>query len=71
LLQARGAVRCVVLDTTQVFVNCPFRDAPVDVVPGIFGRDVVSKIPVLVYFLTTPAILLAVTASVPTAIVTS
>jgi len=55
----------------QVFVNCSLRGAPVDAVPGVFGRDVVSKIPVLVYFLTTPVILLAIAASVPTAIVTS
>jgi len=51
-------------------MNCSLRGAPVDTVPGVFGRDVVSKIPVLVYFLTTPAILLAVTASIPTAVVT-
>ena len=63
-------MRGVVLNATQVFVHCSFRGAPVDVVPGVFGRDVVSKIPVLVYFLTTTAILLAVTASIPTAIVT-
>ena len=67
--QARGAVRCIVLNTAQVFVNCSLHGAPVDAVPGVFGRDVVSKNPVLVYFLTTPAILLAVAASVPTAIV--
>jgi hypothetical protein len=63
-------VRCIILDTAQVFVDCSLRGAPVDAVPGIFGRDVISKIPVLVYFLTTPAILLAVTASIPTAVVT-
>jgi len=51
-------------------VDCHFCGAPVDAVPGVLGRDFVSKIPVLVYFLTTPAILLAVTASVPTAVVT-
>jgi len=51
-------------------VNCSLRGAPVDAVSGVFGRDIVSKIPVLVYFLTTPVILLAVATSVPTAIVT-
>jgi hypothetical protein len=50
-------------------VNCSLRGAPVDTVPGVFGRDVVSKIPVLVYFLTTPAILLVVTVSIPTVVV--
>jgi len=45
-------------------------DAPVDAVPGVLGRDVVSKIPVLVYFLTMPTILLAVAAGVPTTVVT-
>jgi len=54
----------------QVFVNCSLHGALVDAVPIVFGRDIVSKIPVLVYFLTTPAILLEVAASVPTAIVT-
>ena len=52
------------------FSSLKLRGAPVDAVPGVLGRDIVSKIPVLVYFLTTPAILLAVAASVPTAIVT-
>jgi len=47
-------------------VHCSLRGAPVDAVPGVFGRDVVSKIPVLVYFLITPAILLAVASGVPT-----
>ena len=65
-----GTVRCIVLNATQVFVNYSLRGAPVDAVPGVFGRDIVSEIPVLVYFLTTPAILLAVAASIPTAIVT-
>jgi len=51
-------------------VNCSLRGTPVDAVPGVFGRDIVSKISVLVYFLTTPAILLAVATSVPSAIVT-
>jgi len=64
-------VRCIILNATQVFVDCSLRGAPVDAVPGVFGRDVVSKIPVLVYFLTTPAILLAVAAGVPTTVVTS
>ena len=63
-------MRCIVLNAPQVFVNCSLYGAPVDAVPGVFGRDIVSKIPVLVYFLTTPAILLVVAASVPTAIVT-
>jgi len=51
-------------------VDCSLRSAPVDAVSGVFGRDVVSKIPVVVYFLTTPAILLAMAVSIPTAIVT-
>ena len=63
-------MRCIVLNTAQVFVNCSLRGAPVDAVPGVFWRNVVSKIPVLVYFLTTPAILLVVTGSIPTAVVT-
>jgi hypothetical protein len=63
-------VCCIIFDTTQVFVDCSLRGAPVDAVSGVFGRDVVSKIPVLVYFLTTPMILLAATASIPTAIAT-
>jgi len=62
-------VRSVVLNATQVFVHRSLRGAPVDAVPGVLGRDVVSKIPVLVYFLTTPTILLAVTAGVPTTVV--
>jgi len=63
-------VRCIVLNATQVFVNCSFRGAPVYAVPGVFGRDIVSEIPMLVYFLTTPVILFAVAASVLTTIVT-
>ena len=59
-------MRGIVLNAPQVFVHRSFRGAPVDAVPGVFGRDVVSKIPVLVYFLTTPMILLAATASMPT-----
>jgi len=51
-------------------VDFSLRGTPVDAVSGIFGRDVVSKIPVLVYFLTTPVILVAATASIPTAIST-
>jgi len=51
-------------------VHCSFRGAPVDAVPGVLGRDVVSKIPILVYFLTTPTILLVVAAGVPTTVVT-
>jgi len=51
-------------------MNYPLRGASVDAVSGVYGRDIVSDIPVLVYFLTTPAILLALAASVPTAIVT-
>jgi len=54
----------------QVFVHRSLRGVPVDAVPGVLGRDVVSKIPVLVYFLTTPTILLAVAAGVPTTVVT-
>jgi hypothetical protein len=61
---------CIVFNTTQVFVDRSLCGAPVDAVSGVFGRDVVSKIPVLVYFLTTPVILLAMAASIPTAIVT-
>ena len=61
---------CIVFNTTQVFVDCSLRGAPVDAVSGVFGRDVVSKIPVLVYFLTTPVILLAMAASIPTVIAT-
>jgi len=63
-------VRCIVLDTAQVFVDGTLRSAPIDAVPGIFGRDVIAKIPVLVHFLTAPAILLAVTVGIPTTIVT-
>jgi len=51
-------------------VDCSLRGAPVDAVSGVFGSDVVSKIPVLVYFLTTPVILLAVAAGIPTTVVT-
>jgi len=61
---------CIVLDTAQVFVDCSLCGAPVDVVPSIFGRDVVPEIPVLVYFVTASAVLLAVTVRVPTTIVT-
>jgi len=63
-------VCCIVFNTTQVFVDCSLRGTPVDAVSGVFMRDVVSKIPVLVYFLTTPVILLAMAASIPTAIAT-
>ena len=56
---------CIVLDTAQVFVDCSLCGAPVDAVPGIFERDVVPEIPVLVYFLTASVVLLAVTVSVP------
>jgi len=62
-------VRCIVLDTAQVFVDCSLCGVPVDAVPGIFERDVVPEIPVLVYLLTASAVLLAVTVSVPTTIV--
>jgi hypothetical protein len=50
-------------------VGCSLCGTPVDAVPGIFGRDVVPEIPVLVYFLTASAVLLTVTVSVPTTIV--
>jgi len=60
----------IVLNATQVFVHRSLRGAPVDAVLGVLGRDVVSKIPVLVYFLTTPTILLAVATGVPTTVVT-
>jgi len=63
-------VCCIIFDTTQVFVDCSLRGALVDAVSGVFGRDVVSKIPMLVDFLTTPMILLAATASIPTTIAT-
>jgi len=62
-------VCCIVLNASQVFVCRSFRSAPVDAVAGILGRDVVAQIPVLVYFLTTPAPLLAVTARVLTMVV--
>jgi len=51
-------------------MDCSLRGAPVDAVSGVFVRDVVSKVPVLVYFLTTPVILLAMAASIPTVIAT-
>ena len=63
-------MRGIVLNALQVFVHRPFRGAPVDAVSGILGRDVVSLIPVLVYFLATPTILLAVAAGVPTTVAT-
>ena len=63
-------MRCIILNATRVFVDRSLRSPLVDAVPGVVGRDVVSKIPVLVYFLTTPAILLAVAAGVPTTVVT-
>jgi hypothetical protein len=50
-------------------VDCSLCGAPVDAVPGIFGRDVVAEIPVLVYFLAAYAVLLAATVGVPTTIV--
>jgi hypothetical protein len=62
-------VRCIVLDAAQVFVDCSFCGAPVDAVPGIFGRDVVAEIPVLIFFLATCAVLLAAAIGVPTTIV--
>ena len=43
--------------------------APVDAVPGIFGRNVVAEIPVLVYFFAAYAVLLAAAVGVPTTIV--
>ena len=50
----------IVLDAAQVFVDCSLCGAPVDAVPGIFGRDVVAEIPVLIFFfLATYAVLLA------------
>jgi len=51
-------------------VDCSLHSAPVDAVSGVFRRDVVSKIPVLVYFLTTPVILLAMATSIATVIAT-
>ena len=48
-----------------------FCSAPVDAVAGILGRDVIAQIPILVYFLTAPAPLLAVTARVVTTVVAS
>ena len=62
-------MRCIVLDAAQVFVDCSLCGASVDAVPGIFGRDVVAEIPVLVYFLAAYAVLLAATVGVPTTIV--
>jgi len=50
-------------------VHRSLRGAPVDTVPGILGRVVVSKIPVFVYFLTTPTIILAVATGVLTTVV--
>jgi len=38
----RGAMCRIVLDASQVFVHCSFRNAPVDALVDIFGRDVVS-----------------------------
>ena len=64
-------MRSVVLNATQVFMDRSLRGVPVDAVLGVLWRDVVSEIPVLVYFLTTPAILLTVAAGVPTTVVTS
>jgi len=46
-----------------------FCSAPIDAVVGVLGRDIVAQIPVLVYFLTTPAPLLMVTTRVLTTIV--
>jgi len=63
-------VRGIVLNATQVFVHRSLRGALVDAVPGVLGRDVVPKIPVLVYFLTTPTILLVVATGIPTTVVT-
>jgi hypothetical protein len=62
-------VSCIVLDAAQVFVDCPLCGAPVDAVPGIFGRDVVAEIPVLIFFLAACAVLLAAAIGVPTTIV--
>jgi hypothetical protein len=62
-------VRCIVLDAAQVFVDCSLCGAPVDAVPGIFGRDVVAEIPVLIFFLAACAVLLAAAIGVPTTIV--
>ena len=63
-------MRSVVLNATQVFMDRSLRGVPVDAVLGVLGRDVVSEIPVLVYFLTMPTILLAVAAGIPTTVVT-
>ena len=60
---------CIVLDAAQVFVDCSLCSAPVDVVPGIFGRDVVAEIPVLIFLLAAYAVLLAAAIGVPTTIV--
>ena len=62
---------CIILNASQIFVYRSFRSAPVDAVAGILERDVVVQIPVLVYFLTMPAPLLAVTARVLTSVVAS
>jgi len=51
-------------------VDRSLHGAPVDAVSGVFGRDVVSKISVLVYFLTAPVILLTMAASIPTVLAT-
>ena len=59
----------IVLDAAQVFVDCSLCGAPVDAVPGIFGRDVVAEIPVLIFFLAADAVLLAAAIGVPTTIV--
>ena len=65
-----GAMRCVVLDMAQVFVDCPLCSVPDDAVPGILGWDVVPEIPVLVDFLTASAVLLVVAVGIPTTVVT-
>ena len=62
---------CIILDTSKVFVYRTFHSAPVDVVASVLGRDVVAQIPVLVYFLTAPAPLLAVATHVLGTVVVS
>ena len=63
-------MRCIVLDAAQVFVDRSLCGTPVDAVPGIFGRDVMAEIPVLIFFfLAAYAVLLVAAIGVSTTIV--
>ena len=64
-----GAMSCIILDASHVFMHRSISNAPVDALASIIMREVLSYITVLVHLLTASASLLVVVAGVPTTVV--